>query len=65
MKAGRPEGAEDIWKSLNQVNIARAEFRGVVGRQELIHGEVDMSRDHVKAFCFKLMNLDFVLTGMR
>ena len=53
MKAGRPEGAEDIWKSLNQVNIARAEFRGVVGRQELIHGEVDMSRDHVKAFCFK------------
>ena len=53
MKAGRPEGAEDSWKSLNQVNIARAEFRGVVGRQELIHGEVDMSRDHVKAFCFK------------
>ena len=66
MKAGKPEGAEDIWKSLNQINTARAEFRGVVGKQELIHSKADhMRRDHVKAFCSKLMNLDFILKGMR
>ena len=66
MKAGRPEGAEDIWKSLNQMNTARAEFRGVVVKQELIHSEADpMIRDHVEAFCSKLINLDFILKGMR